>query len=115
MKIDYHNKVFRSVSNTDNGEVDATTLFYYLQEGNIVTATYQGGSILQGNLIAKVDEQGRLDMRYQHLNTRYQFMTGQCNSTPEILPDGSIRLHESWEWTSGDYSSGESVIEEVKQ
>jgi len=40
-------------------------------------------------------------------------MTGICTSTPEILPDGKIRLHEKWRWTSGDLSEGESVIEEV--
>ena len=31
----------------------------------------------------------------------------------ELLPDGRIRLHEKWQWTSGDLSSGESVIEEI--
>lgn len=113
MKINYNNKTFKSVSNTAHGEVDASTTFYYKQEDNIVTATYQGGNILRGNLIAKVDDHNCLDMRYQHLNQNYQFMTGRCVSTPEILPDGRIRLHESWEWTSGDYSSGESIIEEV--
>jgi hypothetical protein len=41
-------------------------------------------------------------------------MTGTCISTPEILPDGRLRLHESWRWTSGDGSSGESAIEEVR-
>tara|TARA_B110000259_G_scaffold11504_1_gene12482 strand:+ start:72 stop:215 length:144 start_codon:yes stop_codon:yes gene_type:complete len=24
-----------------------------------------------------------------------------------------IRLHESWEWTSGDKSKGQSIIEEI--
>jgi hypothetical protein len=52
-------------------------------------------------------------MRYQHLNQAGTFMSGKCFSTPEILPDGRIRLHEKWQWTSGDYSSGESVIEEI--
>jgi hypothetical protein len=40
-------------------------------------------------------------------------MTGICRSTPEILPDGRIRLHEKWQWTSGDRSSGESIVEEI--
>ena len=53
------------------------------------------------------------DMRYQHLNTAGELMTGVCISTPEILPDGGIRLHEKWRWTSGDLSEGSSVIEEI--
>lgn len=40
-------------------------------------------------------------------------MTGICNSKLEILHNGKIRLHETWQWTSGDKSKGESIIEEV--
>jgi len=40
-------------------------------------------------------------------------MTGVCRSTPELLPDGRIRLHEKWQWTCGDRASGESIIEEI--
>lgn len=111
--IDYHNKQFRSVNNTDNGEVSNETLFHYQQTGNIITATYAGGQIKQGNLIGKVNTQGQIEMRYQHLNQALEFMTGRCVSTPEVLPNGKIRLHEKWQWTSGDGSEGESVIEEV--
>ncbi|WP_321538875.1 hypothetical protein [Flavobacterium piscinae] len=39
-------------------------------------------------------------------------MTGICHSKPEIMENGKIRLHETWQWTSGDYSNGESIIEE---
>ena len=113
MPINYHNRVFKSVNNTGNGEVDAATTFYYQQSENVVSAIYQGGSILYGNLIAKVDENGGLDMRYQHLNISGELMTGKCQSVPELLPDGRIRLHETWQWTSGDQSAGQSVIEEV--
>ncbi len=112
-KLSYHNKRFRSLSNTENGEVDATTIFHYRQEEMTVWATYKGGSIIFGTLVAKVDEQNRLDMRYQHLSEDGTFKTGICHSTPEVLADGRIRLHEKWQWTSGDQSSGASIIEEI--
>jgi hypothetical protein len=111
--INYNTKVFRSLSNSNNGEVSNETVFYYSQSVNIVTALYQGGSIIQGSLIALVDASGKLDMRYQHINKSLELMTGRCVSTPEILPNGKIRLHEKWQWTSGDCSKGESVIEEI--
>ena len=111
----YHNRTFRSASNTPNGEVSSSTLFQYKQGGNIVTATYGGGSIVRGNLIALVDEENVLDMRYHHVNDQGQLMTGECRATPEILVDGRIKLHEKWTWTSGDRSSGESTVEEVKE
>lgn len=113
MKINYDNRRFRPVQNTENGETSAETEFHYLQKGNVVVGTYNGGTIILGNLIAVVSEEGALDMRYQQVNKYGELMTGICKSTPEILPNGKIRLHEKWQWTSGDKSSGESVIEEV--
>ena len=65
--------------------------------------------------MAKVIENDALDMRYEHINSAGEIMTGLCLSRPEILPDGRIRLHEKWQWTSGDLSSGESIIEEIIQ
>jgi len=109
----YNGRIFRAVANTSSGEVSDQTIFEYHQLGNIVTAVYHGGNIILGNLIALVDAEGKLDMRYQHINTANKLMTGICISTPELLPNGKIRLHEKWQWTCGDMSAGESVIEEV--
>lgn len=111
--FNYNGKVFRSASNAGNGEVSSETTFQYRQSGNIVTAIYSGGSILIGHLLATCASDGVLDMRYHHVNTRQELMTGTCRSVPEVLEDGRIRLHESWQWTSGDRSAGQSVIEEV--
>ena len=113
MKINYDNRVFKSVSNTETGEVSAETRFYYRQENEIVWAEYSGGEIVRGGLIAKVAGDGSLEMRYQHLNKKGELMTGKCFSTPEILGNGKIRLHEKWLWTCGDLSAGESVVEEI--
>ena len=60
-----------------------------------------------------VDSDGNIDMRYHQVNEKGELMTGICKSTPEILESGKIRLHESWKWTSGDFSEGKSVIEEI--
>ena len=112
-KINYDKRVFKSVENSQGGEVSSETLFYYHQKDDLVWAEYSGGEIIFGSLIAKVLEDGILDMRYQHLNKSGELMTGKCISTPESLSDGKIRLSEKWQWTSGDLSNGESVIEEV--
>jgi hypothetical protein len=110
--INYDNRIFRPVSNTDNGEVGSDTRFHYYQQGNVLTCTYGGGRIVQGHLIALVDAQGHIDMRYHQVNDKGELMTGTCHSTPEILPSGKIRLHEQWAWTSGDFSQGASILEE---
>ncbi|TLV00823.1 n-acetylglutamate synthase [Dyadobacter luticola] len=110
--INYNNRIFKAVSNSENGEVETGMEFLYHQSGNIVTSTYHGDSILYGHLIALVDENGGLDMRYHQVNLRGELMTGICKSTPEIMSDGKIRLHEKWKWTSGDMSEGDSMLEE---
>ena len=113
MKINYNNRTFKSVSNSETGEVSSKTTFYYRQKADYVWAEYAGGEIVFGTLIAKVLGNDVLEMRYQHLNTNGELMTGKCVSTPESLPTGKIRLHEKWHWTSGDLTKGESIIEEV--
>lgn len=110
--IDYNGKIFRPIVNSENGETSSETVFQYTQIGNILTSEYSGGKIKKGHLIGLVDENGHIDMRYHQVNINDEIMTGICKSKPEILENGKIRLHESWQWTSGDKSNGESIIEE---
>jgi hypothetical protein len=109
----YDGRRFISIRNSTNGEVSGETLFDYHQVGQVVWATYSGGPVAFGTLIATVGPALELDMRYQHVNRAGQIMTGICHSVPETLPDGRLRLHETWQWTSGDLSKGRSVVEEV--
>lgn len=116
--LPYANKIFRSSTNTPNGEVSQYTVFHYNQSAdnpNIVWAEYSGGSITRGFLIATVQSDQSLDARYQHVNVDGELRTGVCRSVPETLEGGRIRLLERWRWTSGDGSSGESVVEEVRR
>ncbi len=111
--LDYNNKSFRPLSNTENGETSPETLFQYRQDGNILTCEYAGGKIVRGHLIGLVADSGEIDMRYHQVNTSGELMTGLCKSIPEMMENGKIRLHETWQWTSGDCSKGKSVLEEI--
>lgn len=116
--MNYNGKTFRAVSNTTNGETSAETIFQYQQTGDILTASYSGGRIVTGYLLGLVDEAGNLDFCYHQINTDGQLRSGRCRSAPEVLPTGKIRLHETWQWTSGDDSSavsrlGTSIVEEL--
>ena len=112
MKINYNNKKFRPIQNSQNGETSEETIFEYKQNGNILTSEYSGGKIQKGHLLGLVDDNGAIEMRYHQVNDNGQFMTGICFSKPEILENGKIRLHETWQWTSGDKSKGNSILEE---
>ena len=113
--FNYNNKIFRPVVNSENGETSNETVFNYKQTGNILTSEYSGGKIKNGHLIGLVDEKGNIDMRYHQIIIEGEIMTGICKSKPEILENGKIRLHESWEWRSGDKSKGQSIIEEQSE
>ena len=109
----YDDRYFRSVSNSGSGEVDGETRFHYRQVDNVVWATYSGGAIKHGTLNGLVRADGLLEFCYGHVNRDDVIMTGRCISTPETLPTGKLRLHEAWTWTSEDFSSGVSIIEEI--
>ena len=111
--MDYNNKKFRPVENSENGETTGDTIFEYKQKGNILTSEYQGGQIVKGHLIGLVDKNGNIEMRYHQVNTKGELTTGICFSKPELTTAGKIRLYEDWKWTSGDQSSGQSILEEV--
>ncbi|WP_340202555.1 n-acetylglutamate synthase [Ascidiimonas sp. W6] len=113
MKINYNNKKFRPIKNTENGETTEETIFEYKQDGKILTSEYEGGHIKKGHLIGLVDEDGNIEMRYHQINTKGEFMTGICFSKPEIQSNGKLRLYENWQWTSKDKSKGESILEEL--
>jgi hypothetical protein len=111
--MNYNDKKFKPVSNSENGEVSSDMIFHYEQTGKILTCNYQGIKILKGHLIGLVDDVGNINMRYHQINPNGELMTGTCNSRPELLKNGKIRLHEEWQWTSGDKSKGKSILEEI--
>ncbi|MEG0666741.1 n-acetylglutamate synthase [Gordonibacter sp.] len=93
--------------------MDARTSFRYRQRGTVVWAEYDGGDIAQGHLLGTVDARGGLRFHYHHLNAQGEMRAGVCESTPCLLPDGRLRMEESWQWLTDDCSAGHSVIEEA--
>lgn len=111
--VSFDHRMFVSAANAPNGDCSVETRFRYRQRGARVWATYDGGRVQFGSLVAIGDRQGRLDMRYQHVDSTGRLRTGKCSATPETLADGRVRLHEEWQWTNGDLSEGRSIIEEI--
>lgn len=107
---------FRVLSNSAHGDVGAGLVFTYRQQGRRVWSFYEGAGATPprfGMLVAAMDDAGALDMRYQHLDAAGVLRTGRCLSTPRTLGSGRLRYDEAWEWTNGELSRGESVLEEA--
>lgn len=111
--MNYNNRRFKIISSSSNGEVTAEIIFNYVQNGNILTCNYSDLNIIEGHLIGIVANDGSIQMSYHQVSKYGLIATGVCSSKPELMPNGKIRLYESWQWTSEDQSKGESILEEV--
>ena len=111
--MNYNKKIFRVIENSEFGETSGQTIFHYIQKGNVLTGTYIGGTILKGHLLGLVEKDGTIKMCYHQINTKGELRLGTCDSVPEVLVSGKIRLHETWKWTTGE--CGKSVVEEVEK
>ena len=110
--INYDGRKFVPKMNSENGEVSEQTIFLYHQNGSLLWAEYSGGD-MKCSLIGSVSNSGELDFAYHHMNQDMQIKTGKCHSVPTVRENGKIELSEQWEWTSGDFSEGESLLVEV--
>lgn len=108
--INFDGKFFVVEQNSKNGEVGGETVFSYHQNQKMLWAEYSGGDIKKGFLLGVVNDDNSLDFNYEHINLSGDFKKGKCHSTPQILPNGKIKLFEKWQWQTGDLSHGDSVL-----
>ncbi len=110
--INLNNKQFKTVANTENGDIPSDFIFLYKQTGNVLTCSYKCGDIVKGNLLGIVMQNDTIEMSYHQINKKGEIKTGVCTSKIIMQDNGKIRIEESWQWTNGDKSKGSSVLEE---
>ncbi|MGW2343511.1 hypothetical protein [Streptomyces sp. NPDC001661] len=103
--------VMSPVADQAPGQVGTRTRFTYRERDGRVAADYVGGDVVEGHLVG-TRSGDRLDFRYVQLKTDGTTSSGHCVSTVSELPDGRVRLDETWEWESQE-GSGTSVVEEL--
>lgn len=94
------------------GDVGAGTVFEFGQDGELVWARYAGGGVRLGFLVGTLDGDV-LTFRYAQVSAAGESATGHSTDRVEVLPDGRLRLHETWAWDSRE-GSGTSVLEEIQ-
>lgn len=107
-EINFNNKTFYLVENSENGQVNSETIFEYKQQGNLVTADYSGGSILYGKIIALL-EGNYLNMLYQCVTNKNELMAGKAKAFISFNENNKIKLALNWEWLGDDKEKGTSV------
>ncbi|WP_432099348.1 hypothetical protein [Streptomyces sp. WAC 04229] len=103
--------VLAPVADQTPGQVGTRTRFTYHERDGAIWADYAGGDVVRGHLVG-TRAGDRLDFRYVQLRTDGSTASGHCVSTVLELPDGRVRLEESWEWESRP-GRGTSVVEQV--
>ncbi|MGW5370802.1 hypothetical protein ACWER6_34970 [Streptomyces sp. NPDC004009] len=103
--------VLAPVADQAPGQVGTRTRFAYHERDGEIWAEYAGGDVVRGHLVG-TREGDRLDFRYVQLKRDGTTSWGHCASTVVELPDGRVRLEETWEWESQP-GAGTSVVEQV--
>ncbi|GAA1003947.1 hypothetical protein STXM2123_2119 [Streptomyces sp. F-3] len=104
-------RVLAPVADQAPGRVDTRTRFAYHEREGRIWAEYAGGDVVQGRPVG-TREGNRLDFRYVQLRRDGTTASGHCVATVVDLPDGRVRLEETWQWESQP-GSGTSVVEEL--
>ncbi|HZN19492.1 MAG TPA: hypothetical protein VFB84_15130 [Micromonosporaceae bacterium] len=111
-QIHYDGRVFRSTA-AETASHSGTPTGYYHQQGDLVWAEFAGGKVRVGRLTGRCAADGTLRLAYTQVLTDGRVVAGECVSTPEVLPDGRLRLREEWQRFDETSSAGISYIEEV--
>ena len=96
--ISLDGRVFSDATPEPAGDVSSATEFRYHQDGDLVWASYSGGSVRLGYLVG-LREGDTLRFRYTHLTHDGESSAGSCRSHIR-LADGRVWLEESWQWES---------------
>ncbi|MEO6989188.1 MAG: hypothetical protein ABI239_11135 [Aquihabitans sp.] len=102
---------FADQTGRHDGDVSGDTVFAYREADGEIWADYAGGVIRRGSLVGSRSG-NRLDFRYVHLTADGETASGRCQTMITALPDGRLRLEETWAWESRS-GAGTSTLEEL--
>jgi hypothetical protein len=104
-ELNFNNKTFSLIENSENGKVNSDTIFEYKQDGNLVTADYFGGTIRYGKIIAELKD-NKLKMLYQCLTTENELKAGKADAEISLTENNKIKLRLNWEWLGDKKDNG---------
>ena len=100
--------VFRAVSNSKNGHLNSETEMRFTVDDGIVVATYSGGTIVVGHVLAKRTSATELEMLYHGATRDGVQSAGTAHATFSPGSDGRLHMYLNWQWLTGDRSKGQS-------
>jgi hypothetical protein len=113
-QVSLDGRTFSGAEMSDQGEASEATVFEYHEDGGVVWARYEGGSVRLGFLVGTRNGD-RIDFRYSQLNAMGETSNGHCSSQIVVLADGRVRLNEVWSWESKTGEGASAVEERVRE
>lgn len=101
-------RCFRAQANTANGTIDTETEMRFTEDGEVIHATYSGGSIVSGFVLARWSGEMRMDMCYHCLTASDALQAGKAKARFDRTSDGRLAMRLDWQWLTGDRTKGES-------
>jgi hypothetical protein len=101
----------RIVSTDPSGVVTAETVLTLTQLADVVTGHYEGGAIVAGFLVGRLDAVGVLHFCYAQTDRHGSIDSGISTGILERTPDGRLRLLEHFQWLTRP-ERGWNVFEE---
>jgi hypothetical protein len=95
------------------GAIGEPAVAVYHQRGDLLWGEFSGGQTRRGALCGLCMPNGELEFAYTSVLTSGEVISGHCFSTPRLLDDGRILLHEKWERFGQHAATGESEIAEL--
>ena len=111
MRIHLNGIRMRTASTDKSGVCSPDTILEFVQSGNLVSARYKGGAILDGYLLGHL-EGNVLACRYVQADVDGNLDSGSSTGTFVRLPNQKLLLVEHFQWDTRP-ESGTNTFEEV--
>jgi hypothetical protein len=112
MSISLDNVKMNVIKTSPKGVVNDLTIFTFSQNGNFVSAIYEGGKIYKGYLVGTVDN-FKLSFSYCQLQNDGKIDNGHSECDITINREGKIILTEHFTWASKNDETGINIFQEL--
>src|SRR4051812_48236221 len=92
-------RTFRAIANSSNGTISTdTTMTFVSEDERGVLGVYGGGTIRNGQVLARRQDDGTFEMLYQCLTASYELKAGRALARFSHRPDDTLCMHLDWQW-----------------
>ncbi len=105
--LNINNKQFITTGN-QSGLSTEETIFHYFEKDAIISGSYKGGAITEGQILGKRVQENQLELLFHSVTEDGELKSGQSKGVISRNEEGKITLSFEWNWLNGDLTGGQS-------